>query len=85
MRPMVGRNTAQQMKTETVSPGSAGIPAGDVSANRRTFLKTLLCAGTGLAVAGVTSADDGRFNVTHVESDRHVFRVPSLRNVELTE
>jgi cytochrome c peroxidase len=33
---------------------------------------------------GLTSADDGRFNVTHLESDRHVFRVPSLRNVELT-
>lgn len=32
----------------------------------------------------VTKADYGRFNVTHVESDRYVFRVPSLRNVELT-
>ena len=32
----------------------------------------------------VTEADYGRFNVTGVESDRHVFRVPSLRNVELT-
>jgi cytochrome c peroxidase len=32
----------------------------------------------------VTQADDGRYNVTHEESDRHVFRVPSLRNVELT-
>lgn len=32
----------------------------------------------------VTQADYGRFNVTHEESDRHVFRVPSLRNVELT-
>lgn len=32
----------------------------------------------------VTEADYGRFNVTHNESDRFVFRVPSLRNVELT-
>lgn len=32
----------------------------------------------------VTQADYGRFNVTHDESDRFVFRVPSLRNVELT-
>jgi len=32
----------------------------------------------------VTKADYGRFNVTHVEADRYVFRVPSLRNVELT-
>jgi cytochrome c peroxidase len=32
----------------------------------------------------VTDADYGRFNVTHNESDRFVFRVPSLRNVELT-
>lgn len=32
----------------------------------------------------VTQVDYGRFNVTHEESDRHVFRVPSLRNVELT-
>jgi cytochrome c peroxidase len=31
-----------------------------------------------------TEADNGRFNVTHNESDRHVFRVASLRNVELT-
>jgi cytochrome c peroxidase len=29
-------------------------------------------------------ADLGRFNVTNNEKDRYVFRVPSLRNVELT-
>ncbi len=33
---------------------------------------------------GVTDADYGRFNVTHNEADRFVFRVPSLRNVEYT-
>jgi cytochrome c peroxidase len=33
---------------------------------------------------GVTEADYGRFNVTHSEADRFVFRVPSLRNVEYT-
>lgn len=33
---------------------------------------------------GVKKADYGRFNVTGVESDKFVFRVPSLRNVELT-
>lgn len=32
----------------------------------------------------VTSADYGRFNVTGRETDRFVFRVPSLRNVALT-
>lgn len=32
----------------------------------------------------VTEADLGRFSVTREERDRHVFRVPSLRNVELT-
>lgn len=32
----------------------------------------------------LTEADNGRFNVTGVAEDRHVFRVPSLRNVELT-
>lgn len=32
----------------------------------------------------ITQADLGRYNVTHLESDRHVFKVPSLRNVELT-
>ena len=32
----------------------------------------------------VTTADYGRFNVTGREADRYVFRVPSLRNVELT-
>lgn len=31
-----------------------------------------------------TAADQGRFNVTHDEADRHVFKVPSLRNVALT-
>jgi cytochrome c peroxidase len=31
-----------------------------------------------------TRADLGRFNVTGKESDRHVFKVPSLRNVALT-
>ena len=32
----------------------------------------------------ITKADLGRFNVTGNEKDRYVFRVPSLRNVELT-
>ena len=31
-----------------------------------------------------TQADLGRYNVTGRESDRHVFKVPSLRNVALT-
>jgi cytochrome c peroxidase len=32
----------------------------------------------------LTEADNGRFNVTRQESDRHMFKVPLLRNVELT-
>lgn len=32
----------------------------------------------------VTEADLGRYAVTKLESDRHVFKVPSLRNIELT-
>lgn len=32
----------------------------------------------------VTPADLGRYNVTRREEDRHVFKVPSLRNVALT-
>ncbi len=32
----------------------------------------------------ITSADSGRFEVTHQESDRHFFKVPTLRNVALT-
>lgn len=32
----------------------------------------------------ITEADLGRFSITGVESDRHVFRVPSLRNVAVT-
>lgn len=32
----------------------------------------------------ITEADLGRFNVTQDESDRHFFKVPMLRNVELT-
>jgi cytochrome c peroxidase len=32
----------------------------------------------------VTETDNGRFNVTKREEDRHVFRVPSLRNVAVT-
>ena len=32
----------------------------------------------------VTPADLGRFNQTKDEADKHVFRVPSLRNVALT-
>jgi len=32
----------------------------------------------------VSDADYGRYNVTHHEADRYVFRVPSLRNVALT-
>lgn len=33
---------------------------------------------------GSSPADLGRYSVTHRESDRHVFKVPSLRNVALT-
>jgi cytochrome c peroxidase len=32
----------------------------------------------------ITDADQGRYNVTHREEDRHVFKVPGLRNVALT-
>jgi cytochrome c peroxidase len=32
----------------------------------------------------LTEADNGRFNVTHNEADRHFFKVPTLRNIELT-
>jgi cytochrome c peroxidase len=32
----------------------------------------------------ITEADLGRYAVTKLDSDRHVFKVPSLRNVELT-
>jgi cytochrome c peroxidase len=32
----------------------------------------------------LTDADLGRYTVTKRESDRHVFKVPSLRNIELT-
>jgi cytochrome c peroxidase len=32
----------------------------------------------------LTEADNGRFNVTHDEADRHRFKVPTLRNVALT-
>jgi cytochrome c peroxidase len=31
-----------------------------------------------------TQADNGRFNVTHVEYERHRFKVPTLRNIALT-
>jgi cytochrome c peroxidase len=31
-----------------------------------------------------TAADLGRYNVTKIETDKHVFKVPSLRNVALT-
>ncbi|BBJ00530.1 hypothetical protein FGKAn22_22220 [Ferrigenium kumadai] len=31
-----------------------------------------------------TRADQGRFNVTGLEEDRHVFKVPTLRNVAVT-
>lgn len=36
------------------------------------------------APRAITPADLGRFTVTQDEADRHVFRVPSLRNVALT-
>ena len=32
----------------------------------------------------ITEKDLGRYNVTKLEEDKYVFRVPSLRNVELT-
>jgi cytochrome c peroxidase len=32
----------------------------------------------------MTEADLGRYSITHLESDRQVFRVPSLRNVAVT-
>ncbi|MEY3807206.1 MAG: hypothetical protein RI893_182 [Pseudomonadota bacterium] len=32
----------------------------------------------------LTEVDNGRFNVSHQEKDRHFFKVPVLRNIELT-
>jgi cytochrome c peroxidase len=32
----------------------------------------------------LTEADNGRYNVTHNETDRHFFKVPTLRNVAQT-
>ena len=32
----------------------------------------------------ITEADMGRYNVTGQEEDRHSFKVPTLRNIELT-
>lgn len=32
---------------------------------------------------GITSQDYGRFNITHADADKFVFKVPSLRNVAL--
>ena len=32
----------------------------------------------------LTEADSGRYNITKKEQDRHFFKVPTLRNVELT-
>jgi len=32
----------------------------------------------------LNEADNGRYNVTHNEADRHFFKVPTLRNVALT-
>ncbi len=32
----------------------------------------------------LTEADNGRFNVTKQKKDRHFFKVPVLRNIELT-
>lgn len=32
----------------------------------------------------ITEADNGRYAVTHNETDRHYFKVPSLRNIALT-
>jgi len=36
------------------------------------------------AYAGSLSRDLGRFDLTHNQTDRHVFKVPSLRNVAVT-
>jgi cytochrome c peroxidase len=33
----------------------------------------------------LAEADNGRFNVTKQEKDRYFFKVPTLRNVELTQ
>lgn len=33
----------------------------------------------------LTEADNGRYNVTHDEKDRHFFKVPNLRNIAITQ
>jgi cytochrome c peroxidase len=48
------------------------------------FQKLGIMADYFAARGNETAADLGRFNVTHDEADRHVFKVPSLRNVALT-
>ena len=56
---------------------------GGVNVGGNMFQKFGL-AGDYFAGREQRSADQGRFNVTKREEDRHVFKVPSLRNVALT-
>lgn len=48
------------------------------------YFKDRSLGSNGLSKMLITEVDNGRFNVTKIESDRNKFKVPILRNIELT-
>jgi methyl-accepting chemotaxis protein len=61
--------------------GQARLVMGEIEQTVETIQSV---AAAAQELASVTDADLGRFNVTRNPADRHVFKVPSLRNVVLT-
>jgi len=75
-------------KVEALSPEAVAGLDKFMTAGCTTCHTGATVGGTMYQKLGVTqrypTKDEGRFAVTGIESDRHVFKVPSLRNVEKT-
>lgn len=69
--------------TEFVTTGCTACHAG-VNLGGAMYQKMGLVRNYFADRGNLTEADNGRFNVTHQEADRHFFKVPTLRNVALT-
>ncbi len=60
------------------------VAAGCVSCHAGTYVGGQMFQKAGLVEPWPQSADSGRIAVTHAPADLHVFKVPTLRNVEMT-
>jgi len=72
------------LTTQELRGAKTFVAAGCASCHNGTYVGGQVFQKAGLVEPWPQLADSGRIAVTHAPSDLHVFKVPTLRNVEMT-